>query len=99
MAKDLPVTLIGLDLGTSKTAVIIAGVYKGSLELVGAGETPSVGIQKGVITNPALAAKSVKQALEKAEKVAGVRGGKVSVSYCGAGIEVENYQTGRIATT
>ncbi len=99
MAKDLPVTLIGLDLGTSKTAVIIAGVYKGSLELVGAGETPSVGIQKGVITNPALAAKSVKQALEKAEKVAGVRGGKVSVSYCGAGIEVENYQTGCIATT
>ena len=49
MAKDLPVVLMGLDPGTSKNAVVIAIIYKGSLELVGAGESPSVGIHKGVI--------------------------------------------------
>lgn len=37
MAKDLPVVLMGLDPGTSKNAVVIAIIYKGSLELVGAG--------------------------------------------------------------
>jgi hypothetical protein len=37
LAKDLPVVLMGLDPGTSKNAVVIALVYKGSLELVGVG--------------------------------------------------------------
>ena len=98
MAKDLPVVLMGLDPGTSKNAVVIALVYKGSLELVGVGESPSVGIHKGVIDNPALTAKSVKQALEKAEKMAGIRVGRVSVSYCSANIEVLNSPGGLTLT-
>lgn len=98
MAKDLPVVLMGLDPGTSKNAVVIAIIYKGSLEVVGVGESPSVGIHKGVIENPALAAKSVKQALEKAEKMAGIRVGRVSVSYCSANIEVLDYPGGLMLT-
>ncbi|HQD75644.1 MAG TPA: cell division protein FtsA [Bacillota bacterium] len=90
MAKDLPVVLMGLDPGTSENAVVIAIIYKGSLELVGAGESPSVGIHKGVIENPALAARSIKQAVEKAEKMAGVRVNRVSVSYCSANVKVLN---------
>jgi len=89
---------MGLDPGTSKNAVVIAIIYKGSLEVVGVGESPSVGIHKGVIENPALAAKSVKQALEKAEKMAGIRVGRVSVSYCSANIEVLDYPGGLMLT-
>ncbi len=94
MAKVLPAVLTGLDPGTSKTAVIIALIRKGALELVGSGEAPSVGIRKGAIENPSLTAKSVKQALEKAEKMAGIRAGRVFVSYCSSNAGVIDFPGG-----
>ncbi|MCL6635027.1 MAG: hypothetical protein K6T29_04575 [Peptococcaceae bacterium] len=88
MAKGRPVILAGLDTGTSKTAVVIAEAGSGSLRLLGAGMSPAVGLQRGIITGPDAAARSIRQALEKAEKMAGVRVASVFAGYNGAGTAV-----------
>ncbi|NLI12898.1 cell division protein FtsA [Pelotomaculum propionicicum] len=88
MAKGNPVVLAGLDLGTSKTAVAIAAVKNASLELLGLGESPSIGVQKGIVTDTESAARSVRQALEKAEKMAGLKIDYVYLSFNGAGVKV-----------
>jgi hypothetical protein len=78
LAKDLPVVLMGLDPGTSKNAVVIALVYKGSLELVGVGESPSVGIHKGVIDNPALSMKILNKKIASIEET----GADIVATFC-----------------
>jgi cell division protein FtsA len=90
LAKGNPVVLAGLDLGTSKTAVAIAAVKKAALEILGVGESPSIGVQKGIVTDTDSAARSVKQALEKAEKMAGLKIDSAYLSYNGASIQVRN---------
>jgi cell division protein FtsA len=90
LAKGNPVVLAGLDLGTSKTAVAIAAVNNASLEILGVGESPSIGVQKGIVTDTESAARSVKQALEKAEKMAGLKIDSAYLSYNGASIQIRN---------
>lgn len=90
LAKGSPVTLVGLDVGTSKTAVIIAEAGVNSPKLIGAAISPSVGLQRGVITDLDAAAKSIGQALERAEKMAGVKVSSAIVSYNGASTTVRS---------
>lgn len=90
LAKGKPIVLAGLDLGTSKTAVVIAAVKNAALEMLGVGESPSIGVQKGIVTDTESAARSVKQALEKAEKMAGLKIDCAYLSYNGASIQVRN---------
>ncbi len=90
MAKGNPVVLAGLDLGTSKTAVAIAAVKNAALEMLGVGESPSIGVQKGIVTDTESAARSVRLALEKAEQMAGLKIDCAYLSYNGASIQVRN---------
>lgn len=90
MAKGSSVTLVGLDVGTSKTAVIIAEAGGNSPKLIGAAISPSLGLQRGVITDLDAAAKSIGQALERAEKIAGVKVSSATVSYNGASTTVRS---------
>ncbi|MFA4886498.1 MAG: cell division FtsA domain-containing protein, partial [Desulfotomaculaceae bacterium] len=59
-------------------------------EMLGVGESPSIGVQKGIVTDTESAARSVKQALEKAEKMAGLKIDCAYLSYNGASIQVRN---------
>jgi cell division protein FtsA len=70
--KRRPVTLAGLDIGSSKTAVIIAQVKSGFPQILGSAETSSIGVTNGCITNPEAAAKTILQALEQALRNTGV---------------------------
>lgn len=103
MAKGRPVTLVGLDVGTSKTAVIIAEAGGNSPRLMGVAMSPSVGLQKGVITDLDAAAKSIGQAMKRAEKMAGVKVSSAYVSYNGASIAVRScrvtYAAGNLAVS
>lgn len=90
MAKGNPAVLAGLDLGTSKTAVAIAVVKNAALELLAVGESPSIGVQKGIVSDTDSAARSIRQALEKAEKAAGLKIDGVYTSHSGAGVQVRN---------
>ncbi len=73
--------IVGIDLGTTKVAVIIAEVDDNELKIVGVGSTPSYGLKRGVIVNLEKAIASIKKAVEEASKMAGVR-----VDSCYAGI-------------
>lgn len=84
LTKRRPAILAGVDIGTSKTAVIIAQGRNGSPRILGAAETPSIGVAKGCISSPEAASKAVLQALEQALANAGVnRPASVFVSFNG----------------
>lgn len=90
-AKRRPVTLAGIDIGSSKTAVIIAQVKSGSPQILGSAVIPSIGVTKGCITSAAAAAKAVLQALEQALQNAAInRLSAVYVSFNGDTTAVKN---------
>lgn len=70
-SKRSPAVLAGLDLGTSKTAVIIAQACCGFPQILGSAEVPSIGVAKGCITSPEAAAKAIMQAMEQALRNSG----------------------------
>ncbi len=93
MANRRSVLLAGLDIGTSKTAVVAAMAVNGVSRMLGAATFPSVGLQKGSITDVDSAAKAIKQALEKAEKVAGAKIVPVYVGFNGISVSLRDCRT------
>jgi cell division protein FtsA len=69
MAKKRVVT--GIDVGTTKVCSTIARVCEESLDVLGAGWSPSLGLRKGVVVNLTDSVRSVKRSLEMAEEEAG----------------------------
>ncbi len=71
MAKDF--IIAGIDIGTSNTRTVIAQQIRGEqqLRIVGVNVTPSIGIRRGVIINVEDVAKTINEAVEGAERMAG----------------------------
>src|SRR2546430_16889229 len=77
--------LVGLDLGTSKVAVVIAEADEyGQLNVTGVGEAPAEGLRKGVVVNIDKTVQAIQQATVVAERMAGGRAESVIVSLAGA---------------
>jgi cell division protein FtsA len=65
--------VVGLDVGTTKVAVLIGEfTSEGETRIVGAGSARAEGIKKGVVVNMDEAADSIRAAVAKAERMAGV---------------------------
>jgi len=83
MYEDVEI-IAGLDMGTSKIAVVVAerGTRSGDAQIIGVGCAPSRGIRKGVIVNLEQAAESVRHAVADAEAMIGLslRGFTVTTS-------------------
>jgi cell division protein FtsA len=80
--------IVGIDLGTTKVAAIIAEVDNGELKIVGVGSTPSYGLKRGVIVNLEKSIGSIKKAVDEASRMAGV---KVDTCYAGiSGSHIES---------
>lgn len=76
-------TLIGLDLGSSKTcAMVCRPTASGKLEVTGLGIAESKGWRKGTIVNLDAAVLSIKKAVESAEKAVAM---PVDMAYVGVG--------------
>ncbi|MEO0216083.1 MAG: cell division protein FtsA [candidate division WOR-3 bacterium] len=73
--------IVGVDLGTTKVAVVIGEVEDDELKIVGVGSTPSYGLKRGVIVNLEKAINSIKKAVDEASRMAGIK-----VDSCFAGI-------------
>lgn len=74
--------LVGLDLGTTKIACIIAESDEiGKPRIVGVGVSPSHGLKRGMVVNLDKTVESIKRAVEEAERMAGVK-----IDSCYAGI-------------
>lgn len=63
--------IVGLDLGTTKTCVLVGLVDEKGLEIAGFGTAPSSGLRKGVVVNLDSTVESIRQAVTEAEKMCG----------------------------
>lgn len=90
MAKDN--TIVGLDVGTSKVRVVIASL-KGKEEqkprIIGVGESNSLGMRKGVVVDIEEMTKTIKRAVDQAERSSGTSIEKAYVSVGGSHIKAK----------
>ncbi len=72
MAKENKV--VGLDIGTTKIAVVLAERSpEGGIDIKGVGRSKSEGLRRGVVVNIDKTVSSIKKAMESAEMMAGVK--------------------------
>jgi cell division protein FtsA len=76
--------LVGLDIGSSKTGVLIGEVEETSARFVALGAAETKGLRKGQIVNLDLAVSTVRRAVEEAESAAGVPVESAIVGVAGA---------------
>ncbi len=69
--KESKNLIVGLDIGTSKIAAIVAEMMpEGGFEVIGMGSSPSRGLKKGVVVNIESTVNAIQRALEEAELMA-----------------------------
>src|SRR5204862_6953835 len=96
-AKEAKNLVVGLDIGTSKIAAIVAEIKAdGSYEIIGMGGHPSKGLRKGVVVNIEATVSAIQRALEEAELMADC---KISSAFVGiAGSHIKSFNsTGMVA--
>ncbi len=83
--------IVGLDIGTKKTAAIIGEITEDKkIEIIGIGTTDSRGLRKGVVVNLEATVNAIKKAQEEAELMAGVEIDRAFVGISGAHIKSFN---------
>lgn len=64
--------IVGLDIGTSKVVAIVGEITpEGTVDVIGIGSHPSMGLKKGVVVNIESTVHSIQRAIEEAELMAG----------------------------
>jgi cell division protein FtsA len=95
--KILKSIVSAIDIGTTKICVLMAAQdADGKLELIGVGHSPSYGLKKGVVVNVTKTVESIKNAIQKAADMAGVKLDSVTVGISGGHIKSIN-STGVVA--
>jgi len=97
MAKDGRDLIVGLDIGTSKVAALVASLGDdGALDILGMGSHGSKGLKKGVVVNIEDTVTAIQRALEEAELMADC---KIASAYAGiAGSHIKSFNsTGMVA--
>src|SRR3989344_5173368 len=89
MAKDKVV--VGIDIGSTKIATIIATIEEDSqINIIGAATSPAKGLRKGQVVDIDEAIRSITLSLEASERMAGYSVGAAFVSVDGTHIEFQN---------
>ncbi len=65
--------VVGLDVGTTKVACLVANVVDEYIEVIGLGSSPSRGLEKGVVVDIGRTIQSIRKAVEEAENMADMR--------------------------
>ncbi len=76
-------TIVGLDVGSTKVAVIIGSMSPdGQMQIIGFGSVPSAGIRRGSIIDIENTVRSIEGAIERAEQMSGraIDGGYVGIT-------------------
>ncbi|MCS7262990.1 MAG: cell division protein FtsA [Aquificaceae bacterium] len=80
-----------LDVGTSKVVALVGEVDTyGDLHIIGMGEAPARGIDRGHVTRLDLAVTSVLRAVKEAQEIAGVKLSNLVLGISGASIKSQN---------
>ena len=90
--------VVGLDVGTTKVACLVANVVDSEIEIIGMGTAPSRGLDKGVVVDIGRTIQSIRKAVEEAENMADVKIRSVYVGIAGQHIRSIN-TTGTVAIT
>jgi len=91
MVKDNKNLIVGLDIGTSKIAAVVAEVTpEGALSIIGLGTQVSRGLKKGVVVNIETTMASIQRVLEEAEAMADRRITEVYTGVAGSHIRSLN---------
>ena len=86
-----PEIIVGLDIGTTKIAIIVAQRdVGGKLDIIGIGTHPSKGLRRGVVINIEATVDSIKRAVEEAELMAGCQISEVYAGIAGSHIKAFN---------
>jgi len=89
MAKKSNI-IVGLDIGSSKTCVIVGEQTGTSLDIIGIGSHPSEGLRKGVVVNIESTVEAIKRAVEEAEHMSGCEIASVYTGISGSHIAGRN---------
>ncbi|MBF0377392.1 MAG: cell division protein FtsA [Desulfamplus sp.] len=79
--------IVGLDIGTTKICAVVGEVVDGSINIIGMGSHPSIGLRKGAVVNIDSTVESIKKAVEEAEFMAGCQISSVYVGIAGGHIK------------
>ena len=83
--------IVALDIGTSKIVAIVAELSGDSaIDILGVGLHPSTGLKKGVVINIDTTVESIKQAVQQAERMAGVKVKSVFAGIAGSHVRSLN---------
>lgn len=82
--------IVGIDVGSSKIATLIATSSESGLTVIGVSTTPSKGIRKGQVVDIEEAVASISESLESAERMAGVSASSCFISVSGVHISSVN---------
>lgn len=83
--------IVGLDIGSRKVCTVVGELGDDDqIEIIGIGTAPSLGIRKGVIIDLDQAIQSVKESIESAERMAGIRINSAFISIAGSHITSVN---------
>ena len=74
------ITITGIDIGTTKIAVIIGEKKEGAINIIGFGKTSSSGLSKGVVVDIDKTISSISKAIKQAEIQAGI---EIETAYIG----------------
>ena len=87
-------TIVGLDIGSTKTCVLIAELDGEQLRFVALGAAESKGLRKGLIVNLDSTVSSIRRAVEEAEGVAGIPVESAVIGVAGAHVRGVNSRGG-----
>ncbi len=91
--RDNKKLVVGLDIGTSKIAAIVAEIKpEGGFEIIGMGNCPARGLKKGVVVNIETTVNAIQRALEEAELMADCKIRDVYTGIAGSHIKSFNSQ-------
>ena len=92
-SRDNKKLVVGLDIGTSKIAAIVAEIKtEGGFEIIGMGHCPARGLKKGVVVNIETTVHAIQRALEEAELMADCKIRDVYTGIAGSHIKSFNSQ-------
>jgi cell division protein FtsA len=83
--------VVGLDIGTTKVCAVVGEVDDdGDVHIAGVGNTPSAGIRKGVVIDIDATTRAIEEAVERAERMAGITITSLNVGVSGEHITSTN---------
>ncbi|MFB6230464.1 MAG: cell division protein FtsA [Salinibacter sp.] len=89
--------VVGVDIGTTKVCAVVAGKDElDRVNVLGVGMAPSDGLNRGVVVNIDRTVSAIREAIEEAERAAGVEVQEVIVGI--AGDHVQSFQTRGVVT-